>query len=99
MVLTRATLCSAPASASAAASKYCLRISLTLTHGRNAFFHPADNIHSLRTAKIFYNLWGNEEQLAQLFPNLHIVAPMGYLEFNYLVEHAKVVVTDSGGIT
>jgi UDP-N-acetylglucosamine 2-epimerase (non-hydrolysing) len=65
------------------------------------------NVHHLpiifpihpRTAKIFYNLWGNEEQLAELFPNLHIVAPMGYLEFNYLVEHAKVVVTDSGGIT
>ena len=65
------------------------------------------NVHNLpiifpihpRTAKIFYNLWGNEEQLSQLFPNLHIVAPMGYLEFNYLVEHAKVVVTDSGGIT
>ena len=52
-----------------------------------------------RTAKIFYNLWGNEEQVAKLFPNLHIVEPMGYLEFNYLVERAKAVVTDSGGIT
>ena len=52
-----------------------------------------------RTAKIFYNLWGNETQVAQLFPNLHIVEPMGYLEFNYLVERAKAVVTDSGGIT
>ena len=52
-----------------------------------------------RTAKIFYNLWGNEAQVAQLFPNLHIVEPMGYLEFNYLVERAKAVVTDSGGIT
>lgn len=52
-----------------------------------------------RTAKIFYNLWGNEEQVKALFPNLHIVDPMGYLEFNYLVERAKVVVTDSGGIT
>lgn len=31
--------------------------------------------------------------------NLHIVEPMGYLEFNYLVKHAKAVVTDSGGIT
>lgn len=31
--------------------------------------------------------------------NLHIVEPMGYLEFNYLVEHAKGVITDSGGIT
>ncbi|MBP5477261.1 MAG: UDP-N-acetyl glucosamine 2-epimerase [Paludibacteraceae bacterium] len=52
-----------------------------------------------RTAKIFYNLWGDEEHVAQRFPNLHIVEPMGYLEFNYLVERAKAVVTDSGGIT
>ena len=65
------------------------------------------NVHDLpiifpihpRTAKLFYNLWGNEQQLRTVFPNLHIVDPMGYLEFNYLVEHAKVVVTDSGGIT
>ena len=52
-----------------------------------------------RTAKIFYNLWGDEAHVAELFPNLHIVEPMGYLEFNYLVERAKAVVTDSGGIT
>ena len=52
-----------------------------------------------RTAKIFYNLWGDEEALTKRFPNLHIVEPMGYLEFNYLVERAKAVVTDSGGIT
>ena len=52
-----------------------------------------------RTAKIFYGLWGDEAQLAKRFPNLHIVEPMGYLEFNYLVERAKAVVTDSGGIT
>lgn len=32
-------------------------------------------------------------------PNLHIVEPLGYLEFNYLVENAKGVITDSGGIT
>jgi len=31
--------------------------------------------------------------------NLCIVDPMGYLEFNYLVQHAKAVITDSGGIT
>jgi len=30
---------------------------------------------------------------------LHMVEPLGYLEFNYLVERAKAVVTDSGGIT
>ena len=67
---------------------------ITNVHGLPIIFpiHP-------RTAKLFYNLWGNEEQLHSIFPNLHIVDPMGYLEFNYLVEHAKVVVTDSGGIT
>lgn len=32
-------------------------------------------------------------------PNLHLSEPMGYLEFNYLVERAKAVITDSGGIT
>lgn len=31
--------------------------------------------------------------------NLFITEPLGYLEFNYLVKHAKAVVTDSGGIT
>jgi UDP-N-acetylglucosamine 2-epimerase (non-hydrolysing) len=31
--------------------------------------------------------------------NLHIVNPMGYLEFNYLVERSKLVITDSGGVT
>jgi len=30
---------------------------------------------------------------------LHLTDPLGYLEFNYLVEHAKAVITDSGGIT
>ena len=66
-----------------------------------------DNVHGLpvifpihpRTAKLFYGLWGDEAELAKRFPNLHIVEPMGYLEFNYLVERAKAVVTDSGGIT
>ena len=32
-------------------------------------------------------------------PNLHIIEPLGYLEFNYLVENALCVITDSGGIT
>jgi UDP-N-acetylglucosamine 2-epimerase (non-hydrolysing) len=31
--------------------------------------------------------------------NLHAIEPLSYLEFNYLVKHAKAVVTDSGGIT
>lgn len=45
-----------------------------------------------RTAKIFKDLGITAD-------NLHIVEPMGYLEFNYLVERAKAVITDSGGIT
>lgn len=32
-------------------------------------------------------------------PNLILCDPLGYLEFNYLVEHALAVITDSGGIT
>lgn len=32
-------------------------------------------------------------------PNLVMVEPLGYLEFNYLVKNAKAVITDSGGIT
>jgi UDP-N-acetylglucosamine 2-epimerase (non-hydrolysing) len=45
-----------------------------------------------RTAKIF-------GELGIQAPNLKIVEPMGYLEFNYLVENARAVITDSGGIT
>jgi UDP-N-acetylglucosamine 2-epimerase (non-hydrolysing) len=32
-------------------------------------------------------------------PSLLMTDPLGYLEFNYLVERAKAVITDSGGIT
>lgn len=45
-----------------------------------------------RTAKIL-------EGLGISHPRLHMIEPLSYLEFNYLVERAKVVVTDSGGIT
>ena len=31
--------------------------------------------------------------------NIKVVDPQPYLEFNYLVKHAKAVITDSGGIT
>ena len=32
-------------------------------------------------------------------PRLHIINPLSYLEFNYLVERSMAVITDSGGIT
>ena len=75
---------------------------ITNVHGEPIVFpiHP-------RTAKIFYGLWGtatdsveeNRAALHKVFSNLYIVDPMGYLEFNYLVQHSRAVVTDSGGIT
>ena len=60
---------------------------VTNVHGLPIIFptHP-------RTAKIFKDLRIEAE-------NLHIVEPLGYLEFNYLVERSKAVITDSGGIT
>ena len=45
-----------------------------------------------RTQKIY-------QELGIQSTNLHIIDPLGYLEFNYLVKHAKAVITDSGGIT
>lgn len=45
-----------------------------------------------RTAKIF-------DEFGIKATNLHIIEPLGYLEFNYLVNHSKAVITDSGGIT
>jgi UDP-N-acetylglucosamine 2-epimerase (non-hydrolysing) len=45
-----------------------------------------------RTAKVFQNLGIAHD-------NLHLIEPLSYLEFNFLVERAKSVITDSGGIT
>ena len=45
-----------------------------------------------RTAKILKKLGIQHERL-------HMIEPLSYLEFNYLVERSKAVVTDSGGIT
>lgn len=67
--------------------KWLMNEIVTHTHGLPIVFpiHP-------RTAKIF-------RELGIKADNLHIVEPLGYLEFNYLVERSKAVVTDSGGIT
>ena len=45
-----------------------------------------------RTAK-------NLRELPGLPDNLRLVEPQPYLEFNFLVKHAKAVITDSGGIS
>jgi UDP-N-acetylglucosamine 2-epimerase (non-hydrolysing) len=45
-----------------------------------------------RTAKVLASLGLSAS-------NLHLVEPLSYLEFNYLVRYAKGVITDSGGIT
>jgi UDP-N-acetylglucosamine 2-epimerase (non-hydrolysing) len=41
----------------------------------------------------------NMEGFGLLTPEIKLTEPMGYLEFNFLVKHAKGVITDSGGIT
>ena len=57
------------------------------TRGRSVVFpaHP-------RTARML-------RQLALTDPQLHVTEPLGYHEFNYLVQHAFAVITDSGGVT
>ncbi len=45
-----------------------------------------------RTAK-------NLQRIGITAPNLHMIEPLNYLSFNYLVQHSKAVITDSGGIT
>ena len=45
-----------------------------------------------RTSKIL-------KELPNFPGNIYFIEPQPYLEFNYLVKHAKAVLTDSGGIT
>jgi UDP-N-acetylglucosamine 2-epimerase (non-hydrolysing) len=65
-----------------------------LMHEIIRYAHDAPIIFPIhpRTAKIF-------TEIGISATNLKIVDPMGYLEFNYLVENSKAVITDSGGIT
>ncbi len=62
-----------------------------------------------RTAKTLAELGGGAAAGGRADPDgashgglpahLHLVEPQPYLEFNWLVKHAKAVITDSGGIT
>ena len=45
-----------------------------------------------RTAKIL-------KKIGVSHPRLNLIEPLGYHEFNYLVERSRAVITDSGGIT
>ena len=51
-----------------------------------------------RTRKMLTDL-GLAGEYAGDGKSLYLCDPLGYLEFNYLVENAKGVITDSGGIT
>ncbi len=64
-----------------------MQVILTSAQGRPIIFpvHP-------RTARTW-------SRLGITAPQLHLTEPMSYLEFNYLVERAQAVITDSGGVT
>ena len=64
-----------------------MQVILTSTRGRPILFpvHP-------RTARTW-------SRLGITAPQLHLTEPLSYLEFNYLVERAQAVITDSGGVT
>jgi UDP-N-acetylglucosamine 2-epimerase (non-hydrolysing) len=66
---------------------------ISSSHGLPIIFpvHP-------RTAKIIETLLKANSQKPTA-KNLHMIEPLGYLEFNYLVDHSMAVITDSGGIT
>jgi UDP-N-acetylglucosamine 2-epimerase (non-hydrolysing) len=59
---------------------------------KNAIGLPIIFLIHLRTAKIF-------TYIGNVYLNLHTIEPLGYSQFNYLVQHANAVITDSGGIT
>lgn len=42
---------------------------------------------------------GLEKLELESFENLYMIEPLSYLEFNFLVQRAKAVITDSGGVT
>jgi UDP-N-acetylglucosamine 2-epimerase (non-hydrolysing) len=60
---------------------------ISAVRGKSVVFpvHP-------RTAKILKNTKYKSK-------NLHVIEPLAYFEFNYLVQNALAVITDSGGIT
>lgn len=60
-------------------------------------------IHGAQGLSIVFPVHPRTAKLLQVLDiraeGFHVVAPQPYLQFNYLVERAKGVITDSGGIT
>lgn len=60
-------------------------------------------INSSRNLKLIFPVHPRTKKAIDMagisHPRLIMVEPMGYLEFNYLVENSAAVITDSGGIT
>lgn len=75
-------------------SKFKALLKEILTNSKN--FPIIFPVHP-RTAKIVKMVLESDKDFYT--NNLHIVEPLGYLEFNFLVERSKAVITDSGGIT
>jgi UDP-N-acetylglucosamine 2-epimerase (non-hydrolysing) len=71
--------------------KYKLRALLTEIVTNASHLPVIFPVHP-RTKKIL-------QELDHSFNLLSITPPLGYLEFNYLVERSMAVITDSGGIT
>lgn len=44
------------------------------------------------------NVKGPVERLLSAYPNIELIAPQDYLPFIYLMSHADVILTDSGGV-
>lgn len=60
-------------------------------------------IHASRNLPIFFPVHPRTAKsltnIGLQADNLQLIEPLSYLQFNYLVKHAKAVITDSGGIT
>lgn len=84
---------------------------LVLTLHRPANVDDAENLKSLignivdaaRNIPVIFPVHPRTNKLLQQTginaPNLYLIQPLSYLEFNFLVKHSKAVITDSGGIT
>ena len=84
---------------------------LVLTLHRPANVDDAENLKSLinniidasRNIPLIFPVHPRTNKLVQQIginaPNLFLIQPLSYLEFNCLVKNSKAVITDSGGIT